>query len=178
MKWRDLSTLEKAIAYHEAAGHALLGELLNWRVRFLRSNGEEGLCQFIGKAPTPLVDLVVSAGGHAAEAWYCGGVVGGGSYSDREEAASAVERAGLEEWESPFAVADVEARLWPVFASDAVSAAARRVARALGRRGYLSRREFLSLAAPALNRSTRRRVRRYCSRMAMEVFSKHLEEAV
>ncbi|MBM3982670.1 MAG: hypothetical protein FJ304_20845 [Planctomycetes bacterium] len=175
MRWRDLPPDVRAVAVHEA-GHGVMGELLGWRVRFLRLDDAGGLCRLTDAPPAPWVDLVVSAAGHAAERSLRGRVRGGVSWTDRAEAAAVVEMAGVEAWNCPEAVWDVEERLWPAFEGESVRQAVRWVVRELARVGYLSRNSFLALARPALvDHETRRAVRLFCRRMAVEVLERHLE---
>lgn len=170
MRWRDLDVEDRAVAIHEA-GHGVVGELLGWRVRCLHvSDDAGGLCQFVGQPASPAVDVIVSAAGHAAEKHWFGRIVGPAiSDEDREFAGDAFETVGVEPWLAMLAVRELEEQIWPIFADDAVSEAVEAVARSLAREGYLSRRSFLRLAGPALDRSTRRLVRRFTRRVAVDV---------
>lgn len=172
-RWSEQSRLTRAIALHEA-GHGVLGEALGWRVQYLSMDRREGgLCQFRSLAPSLWVDTVVSAAGHAAERNYFGRVIGSGSAPDRECAYDALEVAGLDLADSIGAAEEIEAGLWPVFTAEAVERAVLDVARALADDRCLTRREFLALAEPALRRSTRQHVRRFCRRLAHAVHAKN-----
>ncbi|MBA4189799.1 MAG: hypothetical protein C0467_17595 [Planctomycetaceae bacterium] len=169
LKWRELPPAVRAVSLHES-GHATTAELLGWKVRSLELHADGGgVCWLSGAPPAPWVDLVVSAAGHAAEMHYRGRVRGGGSWTDRAEAAAVVEQTGVEAWECPEAVLELEERLWPVLELDSVRQAIVRVSRELARMRCLTRRMFVALAEPALNDETRREVRRFCRRTVLEV---------
>jgi len=170
--WSDLSRLERVIALHEAA-HAVLGEVLGWRVKRLVMNRRQGVCRFQASEPAPWINVVVSAAGHAVERHRYGRVIGSGSQTDRESVYAALEVAGVDISDGILAADDIEADLWPVFEHAAVERAVTATAHVLAEGRYLVRSEFLSLAAPALQHPTRRRVRRFCARLARDIHAKN-----
>ncbi|MBY0512874.1 MAG: hypothetical protein K2P78_03065 [Gemmataceae bacterium] len=159
----------RRVALHEA-GHAVAAELFGWRVRGLSAHGLSGLTTFSAGPPHPLADIAVSCIGHAAELYFCGGCRGV-SRSDRADTRAAFARAGVRA--SGAMVREVENRLAGLFWSvPQLVQLVGSVATALleSDAGYLTRRELLSAAGPAVrSRRLRRRVRRLCEMVALDV---------
>jgi hypothetical protein len=159
----------QALAFHEGGGHAVVGELLGWRVAnaWIRPERGDGLVTFLDDPPSAETDLLTSLGGHAAEMVAWDGSIPNPSFDDRRDAVAALRKLGA------FAAGLAEVKaveqglsllLWP----GPIQAAVRGAARVLAARGRMTRGEVLK-ALGSVDHRTRRLWRRRCRELVDRV---------
>ncbi len=152
----------RSLCLHEAA-HAVVGELLGWRVRSARvwRSRLEGEVNFASSCRRPWVDAIVSAAGHAAELASWTDAVPIPSHTDRREVRDALRGCGAVR-PTDAEVKGMEQQLAILFLVEPIRAAVERVARTLAPLRRLSRAQIVEAigVVPLIHRIRWRRLAR------------------